>query len=426
MSIVRRPKSLCLGLLVLAMAAAATAYRAYTTRPAHLLERGRAALERGSWNQAEHCLEALERHGYGDQAHLLAAEISLNKARLTPETTVGSGLPALPARSAFRHALHELAQITDEGALGLEGTVLGGECLVRLGERRFAAEALDTVVKRDPDNMKAHQWLAAIYMDLNSPSQAIVHLRAWGKLDPHNGRPYRWIGWFLSKDYGKYDEAIEAYREACRRDLDPALRSEVVKELVATLVDGPADYEAALDTLARSPELADQPEILALRAQCLWSLGRLAEANEALHRVLDINPQLSRALQLQAKIFLAEDKPKAALPLLEKALGRDAYDHLSRQLLMQAYRQAGDNTHAEQERQRLEEARSYKDRLTKLHDYAMSRPWDAKVRNDLADLCRKLNLQAEAQMWRQAALACTPSRPSETSFEQPVLLPERN
>jgi tetratricopeptide (TPR) repeat protein len=408
------------------MAAAVITYRIYTTRAGYLLERGRAALERGSWDQADRCSEALDGRGYRDQAHFLRAEIWLYKARLTPETSVGIVQATAGAHSAYRQALHELAQMNDENSLTVEATLVGAECLVRLGEHRFAADALDTVIKRYPDNRKAHQWLAAIYIDLNSPSQAITHLRTWARLDPHNGRPYRWIGWFLSKDYGKQTEAIAAYQEACLRDLDPVLRSEVVKELATTLIDGPADYEAALDTLAGNPQSADQPEILTLRAQCLWSLGRQTEASAALDRAMRLNPQLPRALQLRAKMFLAEGKAKTALPLLEKALNVDAYDHISRQLLMQAYRQIGDNARAEQERRHLEETRSYRNRLTKLHDHAVSHPWDAKVRNELADLCLKMNLQPDAQMWRQAALACTPNQPSETSFEQPFLLPERN
>jgi Tfp pilus assembly protein PilF len=313
----------------------------------------------------------------------------------------------------------------DEGQLATEATVLGAECLVHLSERRFAAEVLHWALQRNPDHKEAHQWMAAIYIDLNSPSQAIAHLREWGRLDPQNGRPYRWIGWFLSKDYAKFNEAIEAYREACRRHLEPALRAEVVKELAAALVDGPAEYAAALDALAQSPESADQPEFLALRAQCLWNLARRAEATPVVEKAFRQNPELPRALELRAKMFLAEGQPRAALPLLEKALQVDRHNHVCRQLLMQAYKQLGENVRAEEQRQLLEKTRSSKDRLSKLHDEALLRPWDAKVRNELADLCLELNLQAEAQMWRQAALACTPNQMPGSSLEQPFVLPER-
>jgi tetratricopeptide (TPR) repeat protein len=400
-------------LAAVAAAAAATTYRLYTTRAGYLLNRGRSALERGNWSQADHCLELLEMRGYEDHARLLRGQVWLYKARLAPETSVGAPSSTFTTKNSFRLALHELAQIRHEEQLASDAAVLGAECLVHLGERRFAAEVLHSALQQNPDHLEAHRWLAAIYIDLNSPSQAITHLREWARLDPHNGRPYRWIGWFLAKDYdGKVHEAIEAYQEACRRNLEPTLRAEVVKELVGALVDGPADYEGALETLARNPEVADQPEVLALRAQCLWSLARRAEATQAVENALQAHPQTPRALQLRAKMFLADAQPKATVPLLEKALAVDAHDPASRQLLMQAYRQLGDPARAEQQRRLLEESRGYKERLNKLHQEALRYPWDANVRNQLADLCLQLNLKAEAQMWRQAALACTANPPS--------------
>jgi tetratricopeptide (TPR) repeat protein len=322
-------------------------------------------------------------------------------------------------------ALGELAQIKDE-ELAVTGTVLGAECLVRLGEHRFAAEVLQTLLGRNPDLKAAHRWLAAIYIDLHSPNEAIAHLREWGRLDARNGRPYRWVGWFLSKDQGKLDEAIEAYREACRRDLEPALRVEVVNELAEALVNGPADYQAALDTLDQCPQTLSQPQMLILRARCLSNLAMQTEALSLLESVLRIHPELPAALELRAKMFLSAGEPQAAVPLLETALKVDAHDQANRQLLMQAYQQVGDKARAEQQRQLLEETRAYNDQLTKLHDAAARHPWDADVREQLADLCRKLNRQAEADMWRRAALAGTRNQPAETNFEQSLLQPERN
>ena len=100
------------------------------------------------------------------------------------------------------------------------------------------------------------------------------------RLDPHNGRPYRWIGWFFAKDYdGKLPEAIEACQEAWRRNLRPTQRAEVVKELAGALVDRPADYEAALETLARYPAFADQPEKPYEDGSQAWATGNSRSAS---------------------------------------------------------------------------------------------------------------------------------------------------
>ena len=47
-----------------------------------------------------------------------------------------------------------------------------------LRERRLAAETLKSLVQRQPDLRDAHRWLAAIYIDLNTPFAAIEHLRS--------------------------------------------------------------------------------------------------------------------------------------------------------------------------------------------------------------------------------------------------------
>ena len=84
--------------------------------------------------------------------------------------------------------------------MGDEATVRAAECLLQLGARRFATEALTDLVERRPDVIEAHRWLAATYIDLNAPDRALPHLRAWGRLEPTDGRPYRWIGFFIRDD----------------------------------------------------------------------------------------------------------------------------------------------------------------------------------------------------------------------------------
>src|SRR5262245_13142246 len=140
MSMSNRLTVVIVGFLIAVLVAAGTTYRIYTTRAGYLLDRGRAALERGNWSQADRYLDYLEKGGYPDHAHLLRGEIWLSKGRLGPATSAAVAHPTFSAQNSYRLALHELAQIKDEGHVSVEGTVLGAECLVHLGERRFAAE----------------------------------------------------------------------------------------------------------------------------------------------------------------------------------------------------------------------------------------------------------------------------------------------
>jgi tetratricopeptide (TPR) repeat protein len=406
--------SLLFGLMAAVLAAGGILACVYTTRADYLLGQGQAALAQGDWDKAERYAERLEQRGHSNWSHLLRGEAWVRLGRATREHSVPAGLllsglgtQGTRPLEAFRLALGELSRIRDDGPVGQQGTVLAAECLVYLGEQRLAAEALTPLVKQQPEVTEAHRWLAAIYIDLNSANEAIEHLEAWGRLDPTTGRPYRWIGLF-HKDYKRPAEAIAAYREASRRRLDPALQAAVVKELAETLIETQGAYQEALDALAQCPEGFAGPEILTLRAECLWSLGRHDEGIELVESALRESPDLIEALLLRAKIALADDQPQAALPPLEKVVALDPHNVRSRQYLMQTYKQVGDRTRAAQQQRLLEETKGYMDRLTKLHQEAKARPWDDRIRHQIAVLCLKVNRVAEARTWLRAALASNP------------------
>jgi tetratricopeptide (TPR) repeat protein len=394
----------------------AVAWWLYTTRTSYLLERGQAALERGDWDEAARLIRALDKKDLPSASRLFRGKTWTYLGRAAWQEGTSASISAgggknARAQDAFRHALAEFTRLRDAGPVGLEGTVLGAECLLRLGERRLAAETLTTVVSRQPDSKDAHRLLAAIYMDLNSPFDAIEHLREWARLDPGAGRPYRWIGFFY-KDYQRPADAALAYQEALRRSLEPPETKAVLKELAETQIEGLANHKAALDTLDQVARIANPlaPDLRVLRARSLWGLGRSTEAVAELDSALQQDPNLVPALLARAKVFLAEGQPRPALPLLETAVRVDANDLESRQFLMQAYGQVGDRERAERERQRVEELKGYKDRLTKLHEQAQRRPWDDQVRYQIAaDLCQGINRPAEARMWLEAALACNPN-----------------
>lgn len=406
-----RSRVLWWGLLA-ATGAGSVAYWVSMTRPDSLLLQARTALDKEDARAAGRIVDRLDRRGYGRHAQVLRGEIWVRLGRSqAPSEPGGAGLsPAEAAsRTAFRSALRELSQVADDGPLGTDGAVLAAECLVRLGDRFFAAEGLLTVVRRHPDHKEAHRWLAAIYIDVHSPWQAVHHLREWGRLDPQEGRPYRWIGLFC-RDYHRTTEAVEAYREALRRHLLPEDRARVVPELVEVLIDRNADYAGAVEVLDACPEpLRQGPALQALRAECLWGLGRTEEATALLDRVFRTDPSLFRALRLRAGLYVAADRPRDALPLLEQALRLDPHDYASRQHLVQVYQQLKD-VHRVKEHQRLaEETQRARQALTELFEKASERPWDDELRCEIADLCLKLNRRQEARTALRAALACNPA-----------------
>jgi len=307
-------------------------------------------------------------------------------------------------------ALQEFVRILDDDPWAAQATVLASECLIRLEERRPAALALTTLLKRQPDNVDAHRWLAAIYIDLNSPGPAIEYLQKWARLDPTNPRPYRWLG-FFERDSDRASEAVEAYRRALQLGLEPLDRDAVLLELAETLVNSEGDYQLALDTLEMgSKGFQDRPSVLALRAECLVGLGKRNEAVRILDTVLKEHPALRAALLVRARIYLQEDQPRAAIHLLEKVIRLHPNDSVGRQSLMLAYRAIEDDSRAAEQKRYLDTLSSKREKLLKFQVESARNPWNARARHQLA-LAYASDSRAEALTWIQSALACSPDDP---------------
>jgi tetratricopeptide (TPR) repeat protein len=385
------------------LGAGGAVYRYRSTTPDRLLARGRSALERGDVDEAWRLADRLRQGGHEAEGRLLRGESWLLVAR------AAGGTVRVSAPEALRKALDALGGVQADGPVGAEAAVRAGECLVRLSQHRVAAEVLHRVVRRDPDQREGHRWLAVVYIDLNSPTEAIHHLKEWGRLDAEEGRPYRWIGFFY-KDYQSPEAAIPAYREALARRLTPDLRADVVRELAELLLDARADYRGSLDTLEGCPaEYADGPTLRLFRAEGLWGLGRRAEAEKLADGVLTTDPDYPRALRVRARMYLATDRPRQARPLLEKCVALAPLDLSARQNLLEVCHQLQDDAAFQAHRRKYEELRGLSKQLTLLYLTARDRPWDDWARYEAARLCLQLNRVGEARTMLRAALACNPA-----------------
>jgi len=443
-------KILIVVLLILAVPAAFFGYQARTNSTSYLLARGNEAVERLDGKEVERIRKALEQKGEYQAAYLLegkslvylgeaileqtpppppfeeiqqAGQMVLGGAGLSDQTTAAREVIWMaasqyqqkatryssPALNAYRRALADLAKIQDDGPIGVEATVLAAECLLRLDEKRLAAEGLMTLVKRHPDNVKAHRFLSAIYIDLNSPGAAIKYLREWARLDPAEGLPYRWIA-FFQKDNNQQGEAIYAYQEALHRNLRPDERSDVIKELAKIYLDSEGKPASALETIALGSEaFQSDPDILTLRVESLASLGRTAEGRKLVEQAFRDNPHNPKILGLRAQDFIDENKPDQALPLLEKAVQFDPYDLRVQTLLLNTYGQLLKKEQAAKQELQVNEIKKVYATLSDLTQKATNSPWDGDVRAEIGAIYVKVNRPEEARTWLQAALACNPN-----------------
>jgi len=356
-------------------------------------------------------------------------------------------------RAAFAQAVNELNLVVSEGPLRNEAAFLRGDCFFRLGELRRAAAMLRYVLDQNPDHLEAHRLLASLYYDTGVMSRAIFHLEEVARLDPEDGRPHRMLG-SIHKDFRNNTRAIASYRAALERRLAPAARAEVIRELAEVLVTELGQHREALAVLDQMPpEFADEPDVLVLRAECLWQLeADKTKAKELTELALRKDPELVPALTMRGKILLHEERPHESLLVLEQGRRFDPFDHRCRNQLVAAYaalaREAEDEVvqalalealsqgfnpvggssglvgsvpvAAAAARHRyylfmredhMKASQIIVDALLKLSELsakAEAEPWNAQVRFTIGSIWIQLRRPGMARMWLVAALACDP------------------
>jgi tetratricopeptide (TPR) repeat protein len=374
-----------LGLLGLAIA---FWYR--STRPESVLRRGQQALAQGDLDQAERLAARLDAAGNPDHAHLLRCELFFRG-------------------QDYAQAVDEFNHIQDQGELLVEASALCGRWfLLQLHKPAEAERFLLFVVSKRPDHVDAHRGLATLYYDQRAWVKAVLHLLKWAELDPHDGRAYRFIG-LIYKDLDQPMPAIAAYEEALHRELATVVVKEVKEELAECLV-AQSQYERALGVLESGTDRPNEAsKLTALRAECLWGLGRSAEAQGLLDSALVDHPRAPELLRLRAKIELHTNEPKAAIPLLERAVEIDRHDYAGRHLLAQAYQAVGRSADAAEQRRLADQTKDSLLQMTELIKKASDKPWDASVRKRLAETSQKLGKADMAAMWFKAAASCPPA-----------------
>jgi tetratricopeptide (TPR) repeat protein len=440
-----------IAILLLVAPAAVTGYLFYTSQPEYLMAKGLESLGHGNLDQAKQMADRLQRKGDNSAAHILRGKVFLAQARTQLEQArlpfpyegmqlatqivlSGAELPAYPpalrgpgwlaaiqVQQPFpRHipgiedlleALGEFTQVLDNDPWAVQATVLGAECLVRLGDYRSALLALATVVYRQPDNLDAHRYLAAIYMDVNAATPLARHLREWIRLDPNNPLPYRWLSRLTRDSEAGFPEAMEAYTKLLQLDQEDSQRASDAFELAEIQMNRLGEHQRALDTLANAPkDFQGQPSFIILRAECLLGLGKVDEAKRLVDGVLKEHPTLSGALLFRARIHLQDDQPQAAIALLEKLLLLHPHNGRARQTLMLAYRSIGDEKGVAEQKRYSDELKALRKRVKDLQPQVANQPWNAQARLEMAKLNSDIN-HSEALAWIRFAFASDPEDP---------------
>jgi tetratricopeptide (TPR) repeat protein len=138
------------------------------------------------------------------------------------------------------------------------------------GNLEDAGELLDRLKKLAPDDLVTRTLEARYLLEKGRPAEAldlVAHVP---------GPEAAWVKGRALEALGRFQEALEAYREAA------ILGEERARVDAAALLERTGDPDAALEELRDS----DDPKLLPFKGRLLWSAGRLPEAAEALERAL--------------------------------------------------------------------------------------------------------------------------------------------
>jgi tetratricopeptide (TPR) repeat protein len=368
-----------------------TAWWRHVHSAEYMLRRGEELLASGDNAAAHEYAERLQNEGYRDHAHLLRGQALLKAGKLNP-------------------AIQEINEIPEEEtALRLKAAETFGLNFLALQMRAEAEQLFNYILSKNPDHLNAHRGLAALYFDQGAVSKALHHAGHWSRLSPQAGGPHRFMGviYMDMGDMGENNEvACSCFKEALAKELSPAQREEVKRELAEVLMRK-TNYADAWNLLRElDPHSQGLEKTQELKVECLTKLNRAAELSDQLRQALAQFPNNASLLYIQARLSLDSGQLEEAAKLLERAVRADRHSSRCRLLLAQTYTALGRPNDAAEQIRQSEAAQKLEHQLSELTRQAMDAAWDQEIRLRLAALCDQLGRYDEAANWRRAAAVC--------------------
>ncbi|HEV3023408.1 MAG TPA: tetratricopeptide repeat protein [Pirellulales bacterium] len=390
--------------LTIAASAAAIYGFVYTNSPEQCYRRALGAVARDDFDEAQYLLLRLQRApDYEAQASVIAGILKLHE-------------------NQWDDALHELHFAVDHPRTKGLALTLMGRTFLQKGLFHAAERTLRAALAHDDTLVEAHRDLGAAYFEAGNLVAAANEFRLAIKLAPDDPRPYRSLG-IIRQEFHQYEEAIEDFREALRRDaghaahLSAAERWETLLDLAKIQEQDLGRHEDALATLeqanvegANLEQAAVTADSLALRAACHYALGDVEAAGKCAEAALQIDADHVEALLIKVRLAMNANDAVVAEALLNHLLRVQPKHQIAHHMLSQVLQTLGRGDEAEQHAQEASQIRELKNELGKLTELAAREPPNA------AD-CFRLGLMAErageevmAVNWYRAALLLDPQQ----------------
>jgi tetratricopeptide (TPR) repeat protein len=235
------------------------------------------------------------------------------------------------------NALREYVRAADLLPDDADVQLAAGSLLLATGQTNEALGRADGVLAKHPDNVAAHVLRGNALGGLDDLEKALKEMEEAIRLDPLRASTYTQLG-FVQLARGREKEA----EAALNRAVELAPKSVSNHLALANFYWTAKRIEDAEKAFDRALELEPTNEG-ANRAMAVFTLttGRAARAEQYLKRVADTSKSAS-ALFALSDYYVAQNRPKDAIALLQTAAEKGAAVAGAQQRLARAYASAGD------------------------------------------------------------------------------------
>jgi tetratricopeptide (TPR) repeat protein len=264
--------------------------------------------------------EQLENASKWDEAESVYREI----LRIDPRSIAAlNRLGAIEVRCGrFSAGIRYYMQALDLNPTEFGTNVNLGIAYIKRQDYERAVAPLERATQAAPEDFQARELLAAALVGRNDFSRAIPQLEKASELNPTDLATL----YLLERSYletKKYDKALRAFERL--HSIDPG--SPWVRILRGQAEDGLGNYQKAIEEFESArQQLPSDATVRFSLGFMYWKTRRFAEAESEIGLALKLDPEFEEAKYYLADTYILEEKPAAALPLLEALVRRQPRD----------------------------------------------------------------------------------------------------
>jgi tetratricopeptide (TPR) repeat protein len=203
-----------------------------------------------------------------------------------------------------------------------DAVVLLAQLHLRRGDPDAAVLPLTNLLIRDPDNVRAQMLLANAHQARRDPGAAIAIYKKVAAAQPKNPEPVFFLG-LAYLQQGSRGEARQAFEKA--HALAPEMLGPI--EQLVDLDIAEKQFTAAFQRvnalLDKNPKA---PLLHALKAKIYGAQGDLKQAEAALRKAIELDPNFEAAHSMLARLYVRLRQPQKALEVFQAAADRNPKD----------------------------------------------------------------------------------------------------